>query len=325
MGQWPAPLLPSRFRFEQNRIPTNETAARLSEPFSFRLQRLPVSARVANFFIWLLRCATARLRASCLAYSVFFVALSAAPSNIAEAAGDCVQDRQIGRFYVRAEFPLDRYAAVSRFLDEIAEQEADIVATLGLERSDELIVINLLGDRRSFMEYVARFTPDGARRQALYLRDEDRGTVFAYLNPQVVTDLRHEVTHAVLHSMLPFLPIWLDEGLAEYFELPADERASDNPHARHLKLVARLRVAWRPSLTRLEARRDQSEMKMTDYRESWLWVHFMLHGPEEATKLLRDYLATIQDRTPPGPLSDHLRKLYSSPERQMTQHLLSWD
>ncbi|GIT30210.1 MAG: hypothetical protein Ct9H300mP1_22560 [Planctomycetaceae bacterium] len=32
-------------------------------------------------------------------------------------------------------------------------------------------------------------------------------------------DLRHEFTHGVLHSSLKRVPLWLDEGLAEYFEV----------------------------------------------------------------------------------------------------------
>ena len=38
------------------------------------------------------------------------------------------------------------------------------------------------------------------------------------------TDLRHELTHALLHGVLKDVPLWLDEGLAGFFELPPDAR-----------------------------------------------------------------------------------------------------
>jgi hypothetical protein len=43
--------------------------------------------------------------------------------------------------------------------------------------------------------------------------------VFAYRGEDFETDLRHECTHALLNAALPVVPLWLDEGLAEYFEV----------------------------------------------------------------------------------------------------------
>ena len=44
--------------------------------------------------------------------------------------------------------------------------------------------------------------------------------VYTYWGDRIQQDLRHELTHALLHSVLKDVPLWLDEGLAEYFELP---------------------------------------------------------------------------------------------------------
>ena len=35
---------------------------------------------------------------------------------------------------------------------------------------------------------------------------------------QFEADLRHECTHALLHAALPYVPLWLDEGLASLYE-----------------------------------------------------------------------------------------------------------
>ena len=47
---------------------------------------------------------------------------------------------------------------------------------------------------------------------------------------ELAVDLRHETTHAVLHGLLPMVPLWLDEGLAEYFEAPEANRLQRHPH-----------------------------------------------------------------------------------------------
>ena len=46
------------------------------------------------------------------------------------------------------------------------------------------------------------------------------GKVFAYKSKALPVDVRHEGTHGLLHAALPMVPLWLDEGLAEYFEVP---------------------------------------------------------------------------------------------------------
>ena len=45
---------------------------------------------------------------------------------------------------------------------------------------------------------------------------------------------------------------------------------------------------------------------------------------DEAGQLLRNYLATIQQETPPGPFSRHLIRVIPNPDRQLTSHLRKW-
>ena len=113
--------------------------------------------------------------------------------------------------------------------------------------------------------------------------------MFAYQGEQFEIDLRHECTHALLHAALPQVPLWLDEGLAVYFQLPARQRAYDNPHLGPVAQDARRgRV---PSLEALEKAGGMADMGLAEYRGSWAWVHFMLHGPAAAHEELIAYLA----------------------------------
>jgi hypothetical protein len=154
--------------------------------------------------------------------------------------------------------------------------------------------------------------------------------VFAYRSAEFDVDVRHEGTHALLHADLALVPLWLDEGLAEYFEVPYDRRTFDHEHLAELKwqlskinLAARIRPSF-PSLERLEDLRDLNQMGATEYRQSWGWVHFMLHGSSEAHDELTQFLADIRAQTPPGKLSERLRRRIPNLDQKFTEHLRQW-
>ena len=236
-------------------------------------------------------------------------------------AGYCewVDARRNGQFRIHAEFQLDQ---IDPLLETIQEQRADIAATLGLQPGESPIVICLFASYTTYVRYISQHAPAGVNRRALFVRGDTAGFVYVYRHPRFETDLRHEVTHAILHSMLPFLPLWLDEGLAEYFEVRALQRSSANPHQLRMKWASRL--GWKPNLKRLESRNTLSDFSAADYREAWAWVHFLLHGSDEGSRLLRSYLATIQQETPPGPFSRHLNRVLPNSGRQLTAHLKQW-
>ena len=108
------------------------------------------------------------------------------------------------------------------------------------------------------------------------------------------------------HSRLPMVPLWLDEGLAEYFEVRAEQRRGENPHQRSTRWAARLYRA--PDLAELESLHDVRQMGKTEYRAAWGWVHFMIHGPPAARTVLIQYLRDINNNVPPGRLGDRLNE-----------------
>jgi hypothetical protein len=240
-------------------------------------------------------------------------------------AGDVwIEFRQAGRFLVRSEFAIDTSEDLSAFLRRPEDHEADIVSTLGLKPSSEPIVVNLFASRRAFLQAIRSVAPEAAARRAVFVGTDTGGQVYCYRHADLLTDLRHELTHAILHSMLPFLPLWLDEGLAEYFETVPAERASGHPSQKRVVLSVKFGLTWRPSLSRLESKNQLEEVSSGNYREAWAWVHFLLHGPPQVTQLLQRYVQAIQAEQPPGPFSTHLRQLVPDPERAMTAHLKSW-
>ena len=140
--------------------------------------------------------------------------------------------------------------------------------------------------------------------------------VYTYEKADLDIDLRHECTHALLHASLPVVPLWLDEGLAKYFEVPASQRAFDHPYFDDLKWKWSLRLGMVRSIESLEQRDNLTEMDATDYRYSWAWVHFMMHGPEAAHQVLVHNIACYQQSTPPGKLSSQLAEAMPNPDRE---------
>jgi hypothetical protein len=129
--------------------------------------------------------------------------------------------------------------------------------------------------------------------------------------------LRHELVHVTLNAVCPNLPIWLDEGLATYYE------SSDNA-AWRTDLAARVVRAqsgpWDADLGRLERRDRMQQMGPLDYAESWSWVHWLLNGPPPVQEVFGKYLADLRlDPTARG-LDDRLRQLGSDPTRSWAEH-----
>ena len=106
-----------------------------------------------------------------------------------------------------------------RLLDELTARRHDISELLNLPTSDEPINIYLFKKGDEFREYMKREHPKFPDRRAFFLKNDTTLTVLAYWGDRVGEDLRHEVTHGYLHSVVPNLPLWLDEGIAEYLSL----------------------------------------------------------------------------------------------------------
>ena len=237
------------------------------------------------------------------------------------ALGEWAETRAIGIFEIRSEFELQG-DSLHRMMSELADLQDDVSRLLNLQPGTDPIEINMFQTRGSYREYLSVRVPQGASRPALFVRGQDMGRVYVYRHWGLEQDLRHECTHALLHNSLPYVPLWLDEGFAEYFEVPASRRSTGNVHLGELK--RRILFGWKPDLDRLERREDLTEMTAEDYRESWGWAHFMLHGPMDVRQVLSDYLYDVESGNVAGRLSERLRARIPDVEDQLVAHLRNW-
>lgn len=245
--------------------------------------------------------------------------LMALDGHHAGAANGWPDERIAGPFAWHADFPLDSCRSL---LDEMAWLQRDLIRTLNLHPTQETIHLFLFHREAVYRRYVAEYLPNVPYRRALFVKERGPGMVFAYRNADLAIDLRHEGTHALLHASLPMVPLWLDEGLAEYFEVPAADRAFNHPHLPSV----RWGVRWGnvPAMQRLEQLRDLQEMGQTEYRHAWAWVHFLVHGPADARDEFLRYLGDIQGHTPPGTLSERLARRVPDLDREFADHFRRW-
>ena len=247
------------------------------------------------------------------------VAVSFIALPLGGAAG-WVEERELSPYLIRSEFAL---RDVAELVSDLGDLQTDIERLLKLKCEPKEIQIHLFRSRSSYVDYLSKRVPDGTKRQALFVQGTDAGRVYAYRDAyrqrDLDTDVRHETTHALLHSALPFVPMWLDEGIAEYFEASPGQREKHHPHRRELQLA--IRFGWKPALEKLETEREMLDMKSKDYRDAWGVVHFILHGPPAAREALAAYFDEVQSGKAPTPLSQHLRRRIPDLDRQIVEHL----
>lgn len=237
----------------------------------------------------------------------------------AEQAHGWADRRTFGPFVCTSAFPL---GALQEVFLELARLESELHRTLAVPSARQTVDVFLLGDEPAHRAFMEQLYPHVPYRRALYVRRGGRGAVYAYRHEELAIDLRHESTHALLHATLPDVPLWLDEGLAEYFEMSEPDRAYGHPHLAALRW--NMRLGMLRSVETLEQRQEVGDMGSIEYRFAWSWVHFMLHGPAAAHRTLVEYLGDIRRGEQVGPLSARLRGAIPDLDERMERHISSW-
>lgn len=230
-----------------------------------------------------------------------------------------IDHQSYGPFRCRATFPM---GDLTPLFQELSALELELQRTLAVPAAARTVDVYILENQKKHKELLSQLFPQVPYRRALYVQRGGQGSVYAYKHNELAVDLRHECTHALLHTNLPVVPLWLDEGLAEYFEMPSESRAFEHPHFK--KLRWNLRFGMIPNISSLEQYQDLSDMGGAEYRFAWAWVHFMLHGPLPVHRALVHYLADIRRGNPPGLLSERLHQAVPQLKKQMVGHFKSW-
>ncbi|MDO4573940.1 MAG: hypothetical protein Q4D98_01865 [Planctomycetia bacterium] len=229
--------------------------------------------------------------------------------------------REVGVFLCHATFSWDM---AKEQLQILANLQRDIQQKLGLGDPREKVEVFLFSSQETWARYHRQYLPDTPFRRAMFRKPDvilktksSRGKIYAYLSPQLEQDLRHEGTHAILHATLGKpLPIWIDEGLAEYFEvsLPPWQNPTWLEQTR-----SRLQKHQTIPLKKLEKITGMRDMTREAYGDSWAWVVFLLDGPQPIRHILPDYLRDVSKKLFYPSLSSRITKVSKTPHETLLQ------
>ena len=119
--------------------------------------------------------------------------------------------------------------------------------------------------------------------------------------------LSHEYAHAVLDNVVPGLPLWLNEGLAEYYST-FEQRRNGREAVVGRAIDGHLRRLRRTGLLPFERLFDVDQtsplynegqrQRSVFYAQSWALVHMLLHGEEDEGARLWTFVRAVSDGMP---------------------------
>ena len=246
-------------------------------------------------------------------------AAAQSPAPPVKRPGGVVPPLRVGPFVFYSDTPLPADDPVFRDLETLPDQ---IQRELRLPVGTAFVQVYLFPDQDSYEAFMRGRFPHLPTRRAYFVTDprrpggSDELQVYTYMGDHLRVDLRHELTHGLLHGVLKGVPLWLDEGLAGYFEQP---RSSEGVNFDHVDKLRHSEAG--PDLARLEKALDVSQMERPEYRESWAWVHYCLRGDPAARKALLDYLQQLRESASPGPLLPRLEAAVGDPAAGVARHV----
>jgi Protein of unknown function (DUF1570) len=230
---------------------------------------------------------------------------------------------RVSQFVFNSDVPIDKNQPIFKELGILREQ---VYKDLQLAPSTTLVQVNLFESRDKFEAFMHAKWPSLPKRRAFFvgqpkrLGGGDDLFVYTYWGDRVQQDLRHELTHALLHAVLKDVPIWLDEGLAEFYEMPA---SWNGVNYQHLDTLRKPGVKF--DLARLEKLTEVEEMSPAEYQEAWAWTHLMLKSTPQARQVLLTYLQELRTNSRPAPLKPRLERVFVNLDEALQRHLADLD
>lgn len=264
------------------------------------------------------------LLASCQSFPLFNAPVDATVKASPKEVGlPSKNSSRVSQFVFYSDFDIPKDRPLFKDLDAMRE---NIYKELKLPPSSTLIQVYVFEDQARYESYMQKKFPDLPKRRAFFVAQPKRLgggddlLVYTSWGNRVEQDLRHELTHALLHATLKDVPLWLDEGLAEYFEMPS---AFNGVNYQHLETMRTQAAKF--DLDRLEKLADLQQMTQAEYREAWAWTHLMLRTTPEAKQVLLAYLQELRTNGRPGPLKPRLERAFPSLDDAARRHLADLD
>jgi len=231
--------------------------------------------------------------------------------------------QRVSQFVFYSDTPIKSNAPL---FDELSQLREQVFHELHLPPSNTIIQVYLFDEQEKYERYMRYRYPELPKRRAFFVAHPGvpggprELFVFTYWGDQIRQDLRHELTHALVNSVLRDVPLWLDEGIAEYFETPPERKGLNSLHLDAIK-----RRSEPVDLAALERLDQVQQMGRSQYQEAWAWTHLMLRSTPQARAVLLGYLQSLREPKPAGALYPRLAEVYSAPADALARHLAAND
>jgi tetratricopeptide (TPR) repeat protein len=227
--------------------------------------------------------------------------------------------------------------APARQLRDVAlrfEQFRDIVTRLNLAQThqgaDSPLTILVFRDSRSFEPFMPRADGRTVEAAGMFVEGPDTVYIAVRLDGGEASFSRvfHEYTHLLLRSVFPDAPLWLHEGLAEYYSTLriTGERSAliGYPVAAHHRTLQQRAMP----LTQLFAATDRSaeytgetDARRLLYAQAWALVH---HAFQSKPSRSSEILELAKRLAAGGAVEENVQALYGIPVAELERRVLGY-
>lgn len=189
------------------------------------------------------------------------------------------------------------------------------------------IVVNLLGNHTAFINAYGLLNVGRKAPEGFYTTRTNEAYVHAKGSPERVQAIAiHEASHLILTTLYQRTPLWLNEGLAEYFEvLPTSAiNTKYQPKPEWIRSLRRDGLMPFELLFNVTPERWRSMKPEVSYANAWAVVYFLMQTPERKD-VLRTLLRSIKDN-PCTPISSlkTMEAVYRGGLRALRADIIEW-
>ncbi len=165
--------------------------------------------------------------------------------------------------------------------------------------------IYVFKSERSFLPYKILYEDRPATLSGYFIASEEGNYIAINADsPDASAVVYHEYVHYIANNNLWYLPVWVSEGLAEFyesFEVSGNTVYIGLPALRHLRLLRGsipIPLEELILVDRDSQLYNEGERKGALYAESWALVHYLMLGSEDRRRQLGRYLDLVRDGAP---------------------------
>ena len=199
--------------------------------------------------------------------------------------------------------------ALSETLNQLRTLPDRLAAYYRRKLTVKPVHVIIFANRAAYLNHLNKTLPKAPRRTSLFVVRGGKPTILAADGDSLKPDLLHESVHAINYASFGSdnFPLWLDEGMAEWFE--ADERQQAKVHGEMIATIMgdqRRALAVPLKLSSIERITTTTKADALSYAASWAWTRFLGDPATDCHRIWLRYLTDIQSGIAAGKLSHRL-------------------